>query len=63
MRDPERIPKILEEVEKIWMQNPDLRLGQLINNLGKDGSIYYLEDEALMKRMRRFYIEGKHPYK
>jgi hypothetical protein len=30
MRDPARIPKILERLGKIWAENPDLRLGQLV---------------------------------
>ena len=30
MRDPNRIPEILKELEKIWSKYPDLRLGQLI---------------------------------
>jgi hypothetical protein len=33
MRDPKRIPKIIEKLQKVWEQNPDLRLGQLIVNL------------------------------
>ena len=30
MRDIKRIPKILEELEQIWKENPDYRLGQLL---------------------------------
>lgn len=29
MRDPQRIPLILKELEEIWKENPDLRLGPL----------------------------------
>ncbi len=29
-RDPARIPLVLEEIKKIWMTKPDLRLGQMI---------------------------------
>lgn len=25
MRDPNRIPVILKEIEKVWKRNPDLR--------------------------------------
>lgn len=30
MRNPERIPEVLEAVEKEWKEHPDLRLGQLL---------------------------------
>jgi len=43
---------ILKELERLWDENPDLRLGQLINNLGE---VYYLEDENLIKRLKLIY--------
>lgn len=30
MRDKNRIPKILNELERIWKANPDFRLGELM---------------------------------
>lgn len=30
MRDPKRIKPLLEKIEKLWTNNPDYRLGQLI---------------------------------
>jgi len=30
MRNPERIPKILDIIKRIWLENPELRLGQLL---------------------------------
>jgi uncharacterized protein YihD (DUF1040 family) len=30
MRDVKRIKPFLEKVEELWMQNPDLRFGQVI---------------------------------
>lgn len=30
MRDIKRIPEILKELGKVWLENPDLRLGQII---------------------------------
>ena len=33
MREKTRIPKILKQLENIWYEHPDLRLGQLINNV------------------------------
>jgi hypothetical protein len=54
-RDPKRIPKILKRLERIWKQNPDLRLSQLILDAAKDDIYYYLEDSALLGKMERFY--------
>lgn len=31
-RAPSRIPMMLEKVRRIWEANPDLRLGQLVEN-------------------------------
>lgn len=55
MRDPNRIPHILGELEKIWKELPDLRLGQLILNVVGDPTLYYLEDEDLIKVLRHGY--------
>jgi len=53
MRDPERIPKILDELRRIWEAYPDLRLGQLILNFGpSDPALYYIEDEELISFMK-----------
>jgi uncharacterized protein YihD (DUF1040 family) len=32
MRDPKRMPEILELIGKLWSYYPDLRLGQLLQN-------------------------------
>lgn len=32
MRDPKRIKRILNKIEKIWNKIPDQRLGQLLEN-------------------------------
>lgn len=56
MRDPNRIPVILEEIKKIWEKNPDLRLAQLIGNLQtRDGDLYYVEDEWLLVGLKEIY--------
>jgi len=48
MRDPLRIPRILNTLQQIWEMNPDLRLGQLLDNArvasGSHGDIFYIED-------------------
>jgi hypothetical protein len=33
LRDPERIPMILQALEREWRKSPDLRLGQFMVNL------------------------------
>lgn len=56
MRDPKRIPKVLERIREVWERNPDLRLTQLIVNAAKmaeyeDASqsrIFNLEDDKLL---------------
>jgi hypothetical protein len=59
MRDKKRIPKIIKELEKIWLEHPDLRLGQLIQNCFGTDSIYYVEDDSLIKTIERFYNDSQ----
>lgn len=33
MRDPRRIAEVLNELGTYWMNNPDLRLGQIVVNM------------------------------
>ncbi len=54
LRDPERIQKILGLLGKIWRKNPDLRLGQLIENM-RCGGFYFIEDEELLRKLEKFY--------
>jgi len=60
MRDPKRIPEILNQLKSLWSSYPDLRLGQLILNVVKDPVLYYLEDEELIKVLRDGYSEAKY---
>lgn len=58
MRDKNRIPKILEELEKVWKANPDFRLGQLLMAAvqPKDPcpDMFYIEDEELLEKLISF---------
>lgn len=52
MRDPKRIPRIIEKLQQVWEASPDMRLGQLVDNLkckaGKAQSdIFYVEDDLI----------------
>ncbi len=54
MRDPNRIPKILHDVQRVWEAFPDLRLGQLLLDVVSDPALYYMEDEELVHRLLEF---------
>ena len=58
MRDKNRIPKILNELERIWKTNPDYRLGQLIvvgASADKPNSdVFNIEDEDLLNGLSKF---------
>ena len=48
MRNPERISKVLRELEVLWSRHPDWRLGQLIFNIpGRDP--FFIEDYDLIE--------------
>ena len=54
MRDPRRIEDVLFELKYYWKRNPDLRLGQILDNIAKivkhkDVNVFYLEDRDLFK--------------
>lgn len=56
MRNPERIPKIIKELEEFWKQNPDWRLGQVISNLNYeimgDNDPFFIEDNELLELLK-----------
>ena len=60
MRDPNRIPQILQEIQEVWEKHPDLRLGQLIGNVFRSDSLYYIEDDQFLDRIKTFYGDLKH---
>jgi uncharacterized protein YihD (DUF1040 family) len=49
MRNPERIPEILEKMRQVWEASPDMRLGQLLINVaGREANLWNLEDDVLL---------------
>lgn len=59
-RDPNRIPHVLRALEAAWRRYPDLRLGQLIENVGINTAkdefaahrcVYHAEDDAWEKAL------------
>ena len=57
MRNPNRIPEILKELEEFWKQNSDWRLGQVISNLNYEimgsNNPFYLEDKDLLELLKQ----------
>lgn len=51
-RNPDRIPEVLNELQSLWELKPDLRLGQLINNLCH-GDPFYIEDTKLIEAIKK----------
>jgi hypothetical protein len=61
MRDINRIPEILKELEKVWMENPDYRLGQLITVATRPSishpTTFYIEDDKMLNGLKSFGTE------
>ena len=57
MRDLKRITLILRELEKVWKQNPDYRLTQLIMVTARTGEacpkLFNMEDEDFLSRLEK----------
>lgn len=58
MRDKKRIKKILSEIERIWMTYPDMRFGQLLENImssfGNDRMFsWHYEDDKLLDDLKK----------
>lgn len=47
------IEETLSRLKKVWFNHPNLRLGQLIQNVF--GDIYYIEDEEFVEEIENFY--------
>lgn len=54
MRDPNRIPDVINLLYQAWCQHPDMRLAQLVNNAAHEGGwkggpdVYHCEDDKVM---------------
>ena len=55
MKDPERIKPLLAKIEKIWTDNPELRLGQLICNAVPAELLYNTPDDELSDTLEDVY--------
>lgn len=65
MRNPERIPEILKELEFLWKEYDDVRLGQLfiiiskINPHSSCSEIFNFEDDKFLERLKEINKEIK----
>lgn len=54
MRDPARIDGVLEAIRRVWVEHPDMRLGQLLFNavrLSERSDLYNIEDTVLIRKL------------
>lgn len=53
MRDPARIPVLLEALRTVWETEPDTRLTQLIINLldARPNPMFYIDDDAVLAQL------------
>ena len=63
LRDINRIPNVMVELQKTWEMVPDWRLGQFWCNLQRTcgNDLFYKEDEDLvkvLKALREFWENG-----
>jgi hypothetical protein len=57
MRNPGRIDKYCDELNRIWHKVPDWRLGQLMVNFISQIKVplpFYLEDEDFINMLRQY---------
>ena len=58
MRNPNRIYEILNLLQRGWEKMPDLRFGQLIENLKRYidvDDLFYIEDGELVEKIINFF--------
>ena len=58
MRNPDRIPEIMNLLTEIWLEVPDLRLCQLLHAAKNQinypsNDLFYLEDEDLLNGLKQ----------
>ena len=64
MRNPNRIYEILNLFQRGWEKMPDLRFGQLIENLKRYidvDDLFYIEDDELVEKIINFFDLEENP--
>jgi len=58
MRDPSRIPIVMDKIQEVWKSNPDFRLGQLICVFARPSQpcndLFNIEEDDLLKGIDKF---------
>ena len=52
MRNPNRIKRFCDRLYAAWIRHPDLRFGQIVENVKQElhmYDIFYIEDEPLIR--------------
>ena len=58
MRDPNRLYNFYDELRRIHMTHvPDWRFGQMICNIFGTTDIFYLEEDAVLKKVKEYFGE------
>ena len=67
MRNPDRIYKFLQTLTEAWSTSPDLRFGQIFENIKRysgKSDLFYIEDEELEQLIIDFFdLEALHNVK
>ena len=55
MRNPERIPVVLEKLREFWEKNPDLRFGQIVEIIyfQNETDKFYVEDDYVGEKLSK----------
>ena len=58
MRDPNRIPEMIQTLERIMTANPDLRMGQILVGAaqaqGWNTDIFHTEDDSMLEALLQY---------
>jgi len=51
--DTIRIPHTLARLERYWMKNPELRLGQILGNIASEEGVdsYFVDDATVARKL------------
>lgn len=59
LRDIRRIEPLIEEFKVLWEKHPDLRFGQLVCNIMPEDKLYYVEDDIMLDKIKKWGIERR----
>ncbi len=59
MRDVQHIDETIDKLRSMWLQHPELRLGQLIEQHNTGIDTFYIEDSPLLTAIEQSIIEPK----